>query len=669
MRRLVVHENSLSAVLSEFAETMLTDFRIQAILDHLVERIVDVLPISGAGVTLITPGVTPQYVAASGEAALRFERLQTKLGQGPCLVAHHSGEPVLIPDLAVDATFPQFGPAALAAGLAAVFAFPLGHGDGRLGALDLYRDSAAALAPDDVAAAQTLANVAAAYLLNANAREQAIEARDRFQESALHDALTGLPNRMLLAQRLEHAAARAQRSRTTAAVLFADLDRFKQVNDTHGHAVGDGLLIDVAARLSALVRPGDTLARISGDEFVILCEDLGAPADAESLAARIDHAFAAPFAVNGIEIVVSASVGIAYSGPGQAITHQLVSDADAAMYEAKRRRSPGRGSQGGQGGQGGQATAVIDLRESTERGSRNNLSRDLRAATAAGSLDVAYQPIVRTADGLVTGVEALLRWTHPVLGQVPALTAVALAERDGLIHEMGAWVLQRACHDRVRWLREHPERPLDMSVNVSVRQLMARDFRDTVAAVLAATGMDPTALVLEITEGILLSDTERASTVLADLRAQGVRLALDDFGTGYSSLSYLRQFPVDIVKIDQGFTATVGREPVTGAIVAAITQLAHVLGMTVTAEGVETQQQRDELVSIGCEAAQGYHYARPMSGADVCAQLAVMPGRPLHLPGGLRSPRGSSDPATPKPAPSRRGLPTLPRPRGESEHA
>jgi len=271
---------------------------------------------------------------------------------------------------------------------------------------------------------------------------------------------------------------------------------------------------------------------------------------------------------------------------------------------------------------------------------------------------VAYQPIVRTADGLVTGVEALLRWTHPLLGRVPALTAVAVAERDGLINEMGAWVLERACRDRVRWLREYPDRPLELSVNVSARQLMARDFAGTVAAVLAATQMDPTALVLEITEGILLSDSEHALTVVADLHALGVRLALDDFGTGYSSLSYLRQFPVDIIKIDQGFTATVGREPVAAAIVTAVTELAHVLGMTVTAEGVETQQQRDELVAIGCEAAQGYHYARPMSDTDVTAQLAVMPGRPLQLPGGA----ADSEPAA-------EGLPALPRQRSDSEHA
>ncbi len=628
----MVQQNSLSSVLSEVAETMVTGYRIQAILDHLVERIVDVLPISSAGVTLISPGSSPQYVASSGPAALLFERLQTNLGQGPCRLAYHFGKPVLIPDLAADRSFPRFGPPAVAAGLAAVFSFPMWHGEGRLGALDLYRDTVGALDADDVAAAQTLANVAAAYLLNAQACEQALEARDRFRDNSLHDALTGLPNRVLLAQRLEHAAARAQRSGTMAAVLFADLDRFKQVNDTYGHAVGDGLLVDVGARLASVLRPGDTLARISGDEFVILCEDLTAPDDAERLAVRIDRAFAAPFTLDGAdpELKLTASVGIAYSGPGRAISYQLVNDADAAMYEAKRK---------------GGAAHVIDLRDAASAAQHHDLAADLRAATAAGALDLAYQPIVATTDGRVTGVEALLRWTHPSIGPVPALTAIAVAEHDDLIHDIGAWVLERSCRDQVSWLADHPDKPLELSVNVSARQLMGRDFAGTVREVLRKTGMNPTDLVLEVTEGIFISDVEQATGVLADLRALGVRLALDDFGTGYCSLAYLRHFPVDIIKIDQAFTAAVGHEPASAAIVAAVTQLAHVLGMTVTAEGVETADQRAELESIGCENAQGFHYARPMTSQDITAQLARTPGGPVHLPQG-RGPQQDDHPAS-----------------------
>lgn len=614
----MVHEDRLSSVLSDFARTMATDFPIQGILEHLVERIVGVLPVTGAGVTLISPGTAPQYVAASDEAALRFVRLQTAFGEGPCLTAYESGEPVAVPDLAIDGRYPRFGPAALSAGMAAVFTFPLRHGDGRLGALDLYRETPGRLEPDDLAAAQTLADVAAAYLLNAQAREQVAAVADRFRHIALHDPLTGLPNRLLLQQRLEHSALRAQRSHSTAAVLFADLDRFKRVNDTYGHSMGDELLVAVAQRLSAVVRPGDTLARVAGDEFVFLCEDLSHTKDVEILATRIENAFGTPFVLPGAVLSVTASVGIAYSGPGDAVTNQMVINADIAMYQAKRK--------------GGGVHQVIDLRAAREAQDRNQLEQDLRAALSEGDLDLAYQPIVNTADGLIAGVEALLRWRHPDQGVIPALTAVGIAEQTGLIAGLGAWVLERSCRDREQWVAAHPDRPLDLSVNVSASQLMGPGFCAAVSDVLDTTGMDPSALVLEVTEGIFIEDSDRAMSVLADLKELGVRLALDDFGTGYCSLGYLRRFPVDMVKIDQGFVADIGRNPAGTAIVAAVSNLAHVLGLSVTAEGVETEQQREEVASIGCEFAQGFLYARPMTGPDIFTQLAASPGHPLRLP-------------------------------------
>ncbi len=316
----MVNEDTLSAVLSEFARTLITDFPIQGILDHLVERIVDVLPVTAAGVTLISAGAAPRYIAASNQHALRFERLQSEVGEGPCLTAYDTGEPVAVPDLLVDKRFPLFGMAAAAAGLAAVFTFPLRHGDGRLGALDLYRDTPGPLDRHDMDAAQTLADVAAAYLLNATAREEARAASDRFYHDALHDPLTGLPNRLLLQERLEHAAERAERTHTSAAIIFADLDRFKRVNDLHGHKVGDDLLLAVAHRLSSLVRSGDTLARFSGDEFVFLCEDLTGEGDIEALAARIGEAFNAPFVLGRNELIVTASVGLAFAGLAEDIT-------------------------------------------------------------------------------------------------------------------------------------------------------------------------------------------------------------------------------------------------------------------------------------------------------------------------------------------------------------
>ncbi|MDX6495321.1 MAG: hypothetical protein QOE17_1307, partial [Gaiellales bacterium] len=275
----MVDREHLASVLGEFARTLLTDFPIQGILDHLVGRVVDVLPVTGAGVTLISTGLAPQYVAASDDRALRYEKLQSDLSEGPCILAFTSGEPVHVPDLAADDRFPEFGPAALAADLRSVSTFPLGDRGARLGSMDLYSSRLGRLGTQDLVAAQTLADVAGAYLLNAQARQRLVEDSERFRQSALHDALTGLPNRTLLQQRLEHAAQRAKRSHSTAALLFADLDKFKRINDSYGHGVGDELLVAVGRRLSALLRPGDTLARISGDEFVILCEELTQPAD------------------------------------------------------------------------------------------------------------------------------------------------------------------------------------------------------------------------------------------------------------------------------------------------------------------------------------------------------------------------------------------------------
>jgi diguanylate cyclase (GGDEF)-like protein len=603
----VVDEGKMSAVLSDFARTLATDFPIQGILDHLVKRIVDVLPVTGAGVTVISEDSAPHYIAASDEAALRFEQLQSDVGDGPCVLAYNSGQPVAVPDLASDLRFEQFGPLAVATGLAAVFTFPLRHGNGRLGALDLYRDTVGALDSSDMAAAQTLADVAAAYLLNAQAREEARQTSERFRHTALHDPLTGLPNRLLLQQRLEHAAQRAQRSHTNAAVLFVDLDRFKRVNDTHGHRVGDDLLCTIAERLSGLVRPGDTLARFSGDEFVFLCEDLASAADVEALAQRVDDAFIEPFMLDGVELTVTASVGMAFAGPGEDISDQLVVHADIAMYQAKRK--------------GGAGHQVIDLREAMKSNDRHSLETDLRTAFAEGNLDIAYQPVVRSADGSIIGVEALLRWTDPERGSVPALSMIAIAEQVGLINQLGAWVLERSCRDRGQWLRERPTMPLDLAVNVSPRQFMSQNFCRTVRQVLAETCMDPTSLILEVTENVFIDDVERATTLLAELKDLGVRLALDDFGTGFSSLSYLRKLPIDIVKIDQSFIADIGEASTGGAIVAAVTNLAHVLGLQVTAEGVETQVQRDEVRAIGCEAAQGFFYARPMPATAVNAHL------------------------------------------------
>jgi diguanylate cyclase (GGDEF)-like protein len=332
-----VREYDLSGVLTEFAMTLVTDYSTTGILDHLVTRIVEVLPVSSAGVTLIEAGKGPRYIAASDADAAMFEQLQTDLAEGPCVESYSSGLPVLVPDLAEDRRFPAFGPAAANAGLVAVFAFPLHHGDRRFGALDLYGSSPGPLDEAGVAAAQTLANVVSAYLINAHSRELRAAHAEEMRHVSTHDGLTGLPNMLLLRQRIDHAARRARRSQAPAAVVFIDLDEFKLVNDTHGHLMGDQVLRAVAERLSGLVRPGDTLARIYGDEFVLLCEDLHDAADAYGLVERVERSFDSPFAVGASLLPLSASVGIAYAGPGAEISEALVSVADRAMYTAKRR--------------------------------------------------------------------------------------------------------------------------------------------------------------------------------------------------------------------------------------------------------------------------------------------------------------------------------------------
>ncbi|WP_407345787.1 putative bifunctional diguanylate cyclase/phosphodiesterase [Pengzhenrongella phosphoraccumulans] len=607
MRAPVPNEDDLSLLLTEFAHTMVTDFPIQAILDHLVVRIVDVLPITAAGVSLIEPGVPPRFIAASNADALLFEKLQTDLGEGPCLTAFSTGEPSFVPDLEVQTDYPGFGPAAVEAGMAAVFAFPLRHGEGQLGALDLYRDTPGPLSARGQVVAQTLADVVAAYILNARARDDVMRAADWFRERSLHDALTGLPNRVLLEEHIERASARARRSHTSAAILFVDLDKFKRVNDTYGHRVGDELLVAVASRLRSVIRPGDTLARVSGDEFVYLCEDLSAPADVDGLIDRVSDAFRVPFELPTMKLSVTASVGVAYSGRGEAITDNIIVDADMAMYQAKRR--------------GGATHQVIDLRAAHEMHERNHLELDLRTAIEESTLDVAYQPIVRTTDGQLEGAEALLRWTHPDRGPIPALVAIAAAEQSGLISDLGEWVFERSCRDWVTWFRTHPDQRFDLAVNVSARQLMVPGFSSMVERVLLTTGMDATALVLEVTESVLVEEHSGALPTLHDLKTLGSRLALDDFGTGYCSLNYLRRFPIDIVKIDQSFITAIGTDPASSIIIESVTRLAHALEMSIIAEGVETPRQRDGLIAMGCDSAQGNLFSRPLTTGALQAQL------------------------------------------------
>jgi diguanylate cyclase (GGDEF)-like protein len=595
-------ESELAEVLSDFARTMVTDFPIQAILDQLVRRIVEIMPVTGAGVTLIAPDREPRFIAASNGAAMRFEQLQTELAEGPCLAAYHTGEAVSVPNLRTDERFGRFCTEASEAGLAAVFTFPLRHGSSRLGALDLYRDVPGALSPESMSAAQTLADVASAYLLNAQARADLQDTANRSREASLHDPLTGLANRALMIERLEHASQRGRRSHKPMALFFVDLDHFKEVNDTHGHQIGDELLIAIAERMTEAMRPGDTIARISGDEFIILCEDLDAPAQAERILVRLDALFDIPFSLSGSELTVTASIGTAVTTSGDKAPEQLIHHADLAMYQMKRRAIGVRNG--------------FNVTEPNVPADPESLVGTLSGALERGEFRLDYQPIVNTVTGRLTGVEALLRWMHPSRGLIPPMLVIPLAEQSGQIVEIGRWVLSQAWADRRTW-EGGREDGIAVSVNVSAHQFMAAGFVDMVAAVLLSGVADPRLLTLEVTEGVFIQDAERAVIVLKTLKDIGVTLALDDFGTGYSSLTQILSYPVDTIKVDRTYIADLAPDTTSETLVTAVVDLAHGLGMTVVSEGVETLDQYNELARLGADECQGFYFARPMPAHSI----------------------------------------------------
>lgn len=591
-------KEELADVLSEFARTMVTDFPIQGILDHLVVRIVDILPITAAGVTLISPGSDPRYIAASNESALRYEQLQTEIDEGPCLAAYHTGEAIAVADLAIEDRFPRFRPRALDAGLRAVFTFPLHHGKLELGALDLYRDTPGPLTPESMVTAQTLADVAAAYLINAEARAALLDSSQQLRDAALHDPLTGLPNRTLMVQLIDHAFRDARRSHRISAVMLVDIDQFKHVNDTYGHHVGDELLVAIADRLTRILRPGDSVGRLSGDEFLILCEDLTDTASVDPLAIRLDAELSRPFSLSGIEVRASASIGVAFTGEETNSPEELLRDADLAMYQCKRSRV--------------NSHDLLDLRRLHVARRQAGLARGLAGAISRGELHIDYQPIVESSDGRVAAVEALLRWTHPSHGPISPAVFIPFAEQSGQIIEIGRWVIEQACADRQHW-QQHTQADIAIAINVSVHQFMAIGMAQAVTTALSDTSTDPSLLTLEVTESVFVRDQRRALVVLNDLKQIGLKLALDDFGTGYSSLGYLNAMPIDAIKVDQSFVSKLTDAASSHEIVAAIIGLAHGLGMTVVAEGVETVEQRRAVTKLGCEFCQGFYFAKPMS--------------------------------------------------------
>jgi diguanylate cyclase len=481
---------------------------------------------------------------------------------------------------------------------------------GVIGALDpraVYNDPAAIAHPWKYAAihggfviAASFANVLAWRLI---------------EQEALHDSLTGLPNRAFFLDSLTKTL--EGKGRASMAVLFLDLDNFKDANDAFGHDVGDLLLQALSQRLKGWLRVGDQLARLGGDEFAIALCDVANHDDARAAAQRILAAFSEPVRIADVTLGSSASVGLAFADADTESATDLLRNADLAMYEAKR--------------DGGGRVAEYRPMLHTVALRRTELEAELRDAFEHNQFVVHYQPIFELSSDRLVGTEALIRWQHPTRGLVPPGDFISAAEQSGLIVPLGAWVLRTACQQTAAWQTRHPDRPpLTISVNLSPRQLLDRTLVATVAEALHEAGLDASSLCLEVTEGSVIKDFDATMPTLHALRTLGVSLALDDFGTGYSSLSYLTQLPVNSVKIDRSFVCDLGRDTPSSQIVLAIIDLAHALGMSVTAEGAETEHQLDSLRAMHSDHAQGYLLGRPLSSTDIAEVVDRDPCRPAH---------------------------------------
>jgi diguanylate cyclase (GGDEF)-like protein len=431
--------------------------------------------------------------------------------------------------------------------------------------------------------------------------------------STLHDALTGLPNRSLFTERLRHAMRRAARHPDDLfAVLFLDLDRFKDVNDNLGHFAGDELLRAVARRLEACLRPEDTVARLSGDEFAILLESITEASDAGRVAERIEEALSFPINLAGSEVLTSASMGIVTSSMAHDQPEQLLRSADMAMYRAK---AAGRARY-----------EMFDRTMHTDALARLQLETDLRRAVELGEFRLHYQPLVSLKTGRVTGLEALVRWEHPSRGLVHPGDFIPIAEETGLIVPMGRWVLDEACRQLKEWHQKHPRsEPLTIGVNLSAKQFSQPDIVDQIGLAISSSGISPYSLRIEITEAAIIDKGTSSANVLQKIRDLGVQIYLDDFGTGYSSLSYLHGLPIDAIKIDRAFVSNMDTDDKNLRLVRTILTLAEIVGVRAEAEGISTAEQLRELRSLNCEQGQGYLFSAPITIEAVDEVLTADP--------------------------------------------
>src|SRR5918995_1709506 len=511
-------------------------------------------------------------------------------------------EPVISADVARDPLWHESRQVALARGIRAAWSTPIiaADLDRVLGVLTVYFDEPRRPGPGEDGLLELAAHLADIAIERSHAQA-------KLAHQAAHDALTGLPNRVFFLDRITNALAKTQRSRSSVAVLFLDLDRFKFINDSLGHDAGDRLLVALGKRLQEVIRPGDTVARFGGDEFTILCESIADEAHALAIAERVAQVATAPFPLNDAEVFVTMSIGIALASGSRSRPESLVENADAAMYRAKAR--------------GGNRREVFDQAMRARAKRRLAMHSSLHRAVERNEFRVLYQPIHCLGSGRPVGAEALVRWEHPDRGLIGPGEFIALAEETGLIMSIGTHVLREACRQARSWQAEN--RRLAIKVNLSARQFVHPNLAGVVADILAETGIDPALVYLEITETVLMEDVESTSGALTELKSLGVSLTVDDFGTGYSSLAYLKRFPVDELKIDRDFVAGLLSDQEDQAIVTAIINLAHTLGVVAVAEGVESAEQVQRLRELGCDFGQGFHFGRPLPPDDLTARLSL----------------------------------------------
>jgi diguanylate cyclase (GGDEF)-like protein/PAS domain S-box-containing protein len=543
-------------------------------------------------------GETLTRVAAAGVPDSPDIPLRITLSEsGNAEYTLHSSEPVIIDDLASET---RFTPSRVLLGLGVVSSVGISIEDHvrPFGILNVHVCERRVFSDDEVGFLGSVATLITVAVTRDRTERATLHA-------ALHDPLTSLPNRTLALDRLAHALARRRREGINVAVLALDLDRFKLINDSVGHAAGDTVLLALAPRLAAAVRATDTVARIGGDEFVVICPSIEGAHEATNIAERLAAEINRPLLVESGEYFFTVSTGITLAAGPEDTPGSLLRDADAAMYRAKER---GRGRH-----------ELFDEAMRTQATMRLRIEAELRRARDRGELEVWYQPVIDLATNRPVATEALIRWRHPERGLVGPLDFIPIAEETGLIVEIGLHVLEEACRQTAIWQRDDPA--FGVSVNVSGHQVANPLFPAQAASIAERSGLRPGTLALEITESVLMAEADAPETVLGTLQRYGLTLALDDFGTGYSSLSRLKHFPLDQLKIDRSFVAGVEDDPDDRAIVKATIDMAHALGLIVVAEGVETREQEDYLRALGCNRVQGYLYARPEPAAAITELL------------------------------------------------